>query len=120
MKTFLIVILTAVGLTGCATGCTHACLFGFGPGNPVFDRVGLAMDRADACQTGAGNEERRKELGRPEGYQRPGFCGAGRSPQRITVNDRLGNTTGYVVPSNGSGRAVVTDKLGNTVGYVTK
>jgi hypothetical protein len=120
MKTFLIVILTAVGLTGCASGCTHACLFGFGPGNGAFDAIGLAMDRSDPCQTGAGNEARRQELNRPEGYQRPAACSGGKSPQRITVNDRLGNTTGYVIPSNGSGRAVITDKLGNTVGYVTK
>jgi hypothetical protein len=96
VKRFVIVILAITGLSGCASGCTHACLFGFGPGNPVFDRVGLAMDRADACQTGAGNEERRRELGRPEGYQRPGFCGAGRVAKRTTITDKYGNTVGYV------------------------
>jgi hypothetical protein len=95
MKTFIIAISIVTSLSGCASGCTNACLFGFGPGNPVFDRVGLAMDRADACQTGTGDEQRREELGRPPGYVRPSWCGAGGST-RITINDRRGNTTGYV------------------------
>jgi hypothetical protein len=69
---------------------------GFGPGNSMFDSGALNADKADMCQGGAGNEARRIELGRPEGYQIPTYCGAGRNRNRITVNDRNGNTIGYV------------------------
>ena len=95
MKT-LIVVITALTLTGCASGCREACLFGFGPGNPAFDRIGLAMDRSDPCQTGAGNPARAEQLQRPVGYERPGFCGAGKGSPRRTVMDKYGNTVGYV------------------------
>lgn len=64
--------------SGCASGngCREACIFGFGPGNSTFDKIALAADRSDPCQAGT-TPERRKELGRPEGYQRPNWCGAG-------------------------------------------
>ena len=96
MKKLLIIILAITGLSGCASGCTHACIFGFGPGNSAFDAIGLAMDRSDPCQTGAGNPARAEQLQRPVGYERPGFCGAGKGAPRRVVMDKYGNTVGYV------------------------
>jgi len=96
MKTFIIAILTMTSLSGCASGCTHACLFGFGPGNSVFDKIGLAMDRGDPCQTGIGDEARRIELRRPVGYERPSWCGAGRRKPTHLILDRNGNTVGKI------------------------
>ena len=77
-------------LTGCATGCREACIFGFGPGNAAFDRVALHYDKQDACQT-------RAELGRPEGYQIPSWCGSGRGYSRpISVYDNQGRRIAIV------------------------
>ena len=85
-------------LTGCATGCREACIFGFGPGNAAFDRVALHYDREDACQGGPGTSEaRRQELGRPEGYQIPSWCGSGRGYSRpISVYDNQGRRIAIV------------------------
>jgi hypothetical protein len=93
MKTFIALGLVAV-LSGCASGCHTACIFGIGPGNSIFDNVGLAADRADECQTGAGNEARRIQLGRPVGYTAPEWCYANKTRARIT--NRYGHTIGYV------------------------
>lgn len=74
----LALIITSL-FQGCASGngCREACILGFGPGNPAFDRIALAHDRADPCQAGT-TPERREQLGRPEGYQRPDWCFSGR------------------------------------------
>jgi hypothetical protein len=58
--------------SGCAsvTGCTDSCVMGIGPGMKAFDAYGAFSDRQDPCQT-------RAELGRPEGYRKPVWCGAG-------------------------------------------
>jgi len=92
----LLIIIAAMTLTGCASGCYKACILGFGPGNGAFDAIGLAMDRGDPCQTGIGDPARAEQLGRPIGYERPSWCGAGRAKQRMVVTDKLGNTVGYV------------------------
>lgn len=44
-------------------------------------------DRADPCQM-------RAELGRPEGYQRPSFCGAGSG--RTYIYNNSNQRIGYV------------------------
>jgi hypothetical protein len=75
----LATLFLAIGLTGCASQCKHSCILGWGPGSPSFDAVALQADRADACQGGpAASPERRAQLGRPDNYQYPDFCGAGR------------------------------------------
>lgn len=51
-------------LSGCATGCKSHCILGFGPGNPVFEAMGSHYNTMDDCQY----------IGKPEGYQLPGFC----------------------------------------------
>jgi hypothetical protein len=68
-------------LTGCASQCQHSCVLGWGPGSPSFDAIALAHDRADPCQAGT-TPERRVQLGRPDGYQRPDWCFSGRGYQR--------------------------------------
>jgi hypothetical protein len=83
MIKLLLALAATVTLTGCASGtCTRNCVFGFGPGNPHFEQLALHMDRSDPCQAGA-TEERRIELGRPVGYQRPSWCRGGSTPRRI-------------------------------------
>jgi lysozyme len=37
-------------LTGCASNCTKACLFGIGPGNSAFDKIAKFHDDTDPCQ----------------------------------------------------------------------
>ena len=63
----LIVILSSVLiLSGCASNCTHACVFGFGPGSDAFKVVAKHYDDRDPCQL----------QNKPEGTVRPDFCGA--------------------------------------------
>lgn len=90
VKTISAVIAIAV-LSGCAA--TGSAL------DRIADQVALAHDRADPCQTGIGNEARRLELGRPEGYQRPGYCFASQGQVRVrtdlytTQGQRIGSAT---------------------------
>ena len=90
----LATLLATLALTGCASGCHTACVFGFGPGNPVFDSVALAHDRADECQEGT-TPERKQQLGRPEGYKRPDWCfdSMGR---RTNIYNKNGHRIGYL------------------------
>lgn len=85
---------------GCASGsgCREACILGFGPGNSTFDAVALSADRADPCQAGT-TPERRAQLGRPEGYQRPDWCfsGKGKRYQRpLYITNTQGQTIGKI------------------------
>lgn len=66
-------------MTGCASNCTHACVFGIGPGNSMFDNVADYHDRTDPCQM----------KGKTENYQLPMYCGASKGKTvRVT---RVGN-----------------------------
>ena len=58
----LLILVPILFLTGC--GCTSHCILGFGPGNPAFNAMGRHYDTLDSCQY----------VGKPEGYQLPGFC----------------------------------------------
>jgi len=80
----LITLLATLTLSGCASKCTHACLFGFGPGSDAFDAVANHYDTTDACQY----------KGKPEGYALPYYCGHKSTKHRIT--DRTGRTLGYI------------------------
>jgi hypothetical protein len=81
----LILSLTALlALTGCATKCTEACLFGFGPGSDAFETVARHYDTTDACSS----------VGKSINYVRPYYCGTTTKSQRIT--DRTGRTVGYI------------------------
>ena len=68
-------IIIVSALSGCAIG----------PGNPVFDKIALAHDRADACQGESADPKRQAELGRPTDYKRPDWCFAGK-PYRSPVH----------------------------------
>jgi len=77
----LSIILTSVLiLSGCASGCREACVFGIGPGNSFFDSYADMADKQDPCQM----------KGKPENYQYPKFCGASRGKTvRVT---KINNT----------------------------
>ena len=92
-----LIILTSL-FQGCASssGCREACILGWGPGSPSFDAVALAHDRADPCQAGT-TPERRAQLGRPEGYQRPDWCFSGRRYQTpVYITNMQGKTIGKI------------------------
>lgn len=76
-----IILLSVLLLTGCASQCTHACLFGvIGPGNKVFDAYGDHYDNMDPCQY----------KGKPEGYKLADFCFANRGKKVYHVKDNNG------------------------------
>ena len=80
----LALLLAILTLSGCATKCTHACLFGFGPGSDAFETVANHYDTTDACQY----------KGKPLNYEIPYYCGHTGRKTRIT--DRNGTTLGYI------------------------
>lgn len=51
--------------------------------------IGNFYDRTDPCQT-------RAELGRPDNYQQPSYCGAGGKTQTKIIYDSRGRLVGYV------------------------
>ena len=95
----LLILLSSLALTGCASQCRHSCILGFGPGNSAFDAVALNADRNDACQGDyrTSTPERRAQLGRPDNYTRPVFCGAGRGYSKpINVYNNSGQRIAVV------------------------
>ena len=94
------IVLAALVMSGCASGCREACILGFGPGNPAFDAIALAHDRDDPCQGDArsATAERRADLGRPDTYRRPDWCGgAGRRGSRpVYIYNNSGQRTATV------------------------
>ncbi len=91
----LILALTAaLTLTGCATNCTHACVFGFGPGNPMFNAIADSADRDDACQTKTHSTLTGARL-KPDGHQPPDFCKY-RGRPRVDIYDAAGRRIGEI------------------------
>ena len=71
----ILILSSVLALSGCATGCQKACVFGIGPGNPMFDSYANYSDERDPCQF----------KGKEVGYTLPEFCGASRGKNvRIT------------------------------------
>lgn len=71
---YLTVVLVSIALSGCAA---------------PLQMLANSYNHADPCQA-------RAELNRPQGYQRPSWCGA--SGNRATVYDVNGRVTGYIKP----------------------
>lgn len=69
-----IVILATLTLTGCAA---------------PLQMLANHYNQNDPCQA-------RAELNRPQGYQRPNWCGA--AGNRATIYDVNGRVTGYIKP----------------------
>jgi hypothetical protein len=98
MKRLLIVILAFVSLSGCATGCQRACLFGFGPGASAFDQVANHYDSRDPCQSknwpenGGKMNMSRYDL-RADGY--PTFCGASKG-KTVRITKAIGPNS-YII-----------------------
>ena len=93
----LATLLASLALTGCASNCSHACLFGFGPGNSVFNTVADAADRDDACQTNTHSRLTGERL-KPDGYEAPWFCKERGRNKSYRVYDRSGRFVGSVRP----------------------
>ena len=68
MNKLIIILSSVLLLSGCATGCQKACVFGIGPGNSMFDAYAEHADKQDPCQF----------KGKEPGYTLPEFCGASR------------------------------------------
>lgn len=81
---YIIILLSVLSMTGCASNCTHACLFGIGPGNSAFDSVADYHDKNDPCQF----------KGKEQGYELPYYCGASKG-KVVRVNKAGYNT--YIV-----------------------
>lgn len=98
IKKITIIALATLALSGCATGCREACIMGFGPGNPLFDKVADHYDSTDPCQTREFSELTGERL-KPQGYSikdTPKWCGAGKRTQRAQIYDRRGQRIGEV------------------------
>lgn len=94
----LLILLSSLTLSGCATGCREACVFGFGPGNSMFDRVADHYDRTDPCQTREFSNLTGERI-KPQGYtvnDIPKWCGNGKRTQRAQIYDRTGKRIGEV------------------------
>ena len=94
MKNLILLLFTLL-LPGCATGCRDACILGFGPGNPIFDRAGDYYNSQDPCQIKQYSSATGQRL-KPEGYSLndiPSWCTVShtRRTQRYTVYDRNGH-----------------------------
>ena len=73
----IIIFISAIFLTGCASQCTSHCVFGFGPGNSAFDTIANHYDTMDPCQY----------VGKPEGYKLADFCFANAGKRVYYVKD---------------------------------
>ena len=82
MKT--LILSSVLILSGCASGCREACMFGIGPGNSFFDSYADMADKQDPCQM----------KGKPENYEYPKFCGS--STGKIVRITKLTNNS-YLV-----------------------
>lgn len=86
MKT--LIITSVLLLSGCATGCREACVFGFGPGSSMFETVANHYDSRDPCQF----------KNKPDNYELPNYCGAS-TGKNIRITKGIGNNT-YIVTRN--------------------
>ena len=75
MKT--LIFASVLFLTGCASNCTRACVFGFGPGNSAFEVMGDHYNTMDPCQ----------HYGKPDGYKLADFCFANAGKRVYSVKD---------------------------------
>ena len=83
----LLILLSSLALTGCASGCREACVWGIGPGNAMFDKTADYYDRTDPCQTREFSSLTGERL-KPEGYSTkdiPKWCGNGQA-RRTPIN----------------------------------
>ena len=76
------ILLLTFLLTGCASNCTKACLFGIGPGNSAFDKVAKFHDDTDPCQYS----------GKKQNYVLPEYCFANRGKTVKYIKDVNGKT----------------------------
>lgn len=86
-KLIIVILLSVLSLTGCASNCTHACVFGFGPGSQLFEAYAEHADNQDPCQF----------KGKPANYQLPNFCGT--SSGKVVRVTKVGNSS-YIINRN--------------------
>jgi hypothetical protein len=93
MKLIAAVIATLT-LTGCASTCERACVFGMGPGNPVFNAIADRADRDDQCQTRTHSTLTGARL-KADGHVPPDFCKY-RGRPRLDIYDRYNHRIGSI------------------------
>jgi hypothetical protein len=91
-----VILASALALTGCASTCERACVFGFGPGNSVFNSVADRADRDDPCQTNTHSRLTGTRL-KADNHQPPDFCKF-RGSNRLVITDRYGHRIGTIQP----------------------
>ncbi len=92
---YSLILSAGLALSGCATGCYKACVFGFGPGNPVFNTVADVADRDDQCQTRTHSTLTGARL-KPDNHVPPDFCKFRGRNKGYDVYDRTGRRIGEV------------------------
>lgn len=92
----LATLLATLTLAGCASTCERSCVFGFGPGNPIFNAMADSADRDDACQTTTHSALTGARL-KPDGHVPPDFCRyRGRNRTVLDIYDRSGRYQGTI------------------------
>lgn len=95
-----LLLMSAALVSGCATQCERSCIFGFGPGNPVFNTVADSADRDDPCQTATHSRLTGARL-KPDGHVPPDYCRyRGRSQTQYDVYDRNNRKIGEIRTRN--------------------
>lgn len=92
----ILALVASLAVTGCASNCTHACVFGFGPGNSLFNQMADSADRDDQCQTRTHSSLTGARL-KPDGHVVPDYCKY-RGRSRWAITDKSGHTIGYIRP----------------------
>ncbi len=90
----ILALIASLALTGCATNCTHACVFGFGPVNGVFNSVADSADRSDPCQTNTHSRLTGERL-KADNHVPPDFCKF-RGRNHLVITDRYGHRIGEI------------------------
>lgn len=93
---YLPILLFSLTLSGCATGCYKSCILGFGPGNPMFNKMADTADANDLCQTQTHSQLTGVRL-KPDGHVPPEFCKArGRNRMTYDIYDTGGRRIGTI------------------------
>lgn len=90
-----LLLVSVLALGGCASGCQRACVLGFGPGNPVFNKLADATDSSDQCQTREFSTLTGSRLKEP-GHIAPDYCKMRGQYTRYEIRDRTGHMIGTI------------------------
>jgi hypothetical protein len=74
----IVILLSVLLLSGCASNCTSHCVAGFGPGNGLYQAMANHYDGMDPCQKAV----------------KPSFCGASNG-KIVHITKGVGNS--YII-----------------------